>query len=493
MKSRTLFEWLAYLAGGAYVALFLFSAALRLLYPYEVEWNEGAVLDHAIRVLDGKPIYTAPSLDFAAFVYTPLYYYVTALALKIGGIGLWAGRFVSILSTLLTALFVGLIIHNETRCLNKRSMLLPISGAMLYLAMYHATGYFYDTVRMDALGLLLAIASIYAALYWRSGFLISAALVALAYFTKQQMLFVWPALAIFVFLRSKKEALWFAGISIALLLAGSLILNAETNGWYRFYTFTIPGAKAAAEFSWRDALEFVPHWMFGVAGFFSLVILFALVVENGWTRNRNFVFLLLCGFFAMISGAMALGNPGGYKNVLMPLAAMIAILFPICVLRVSENFREWPSVAPALLFLGFLALVYNPLGEKMLFASARQRSAGNEFIKTLRPIPGDVWIPFHGYIGTLAGKPTHVHFMAMNDALVPHDARSARFQREIDSSLAAHRFSAIILDEEHVFHWDSIPNYARAGVIFQTRNVFLSRLGDAATRPQFIYLPTHDR
>ncbi len=492
MKRRTVFEGLAYIAGGAYAALFFFAAILRLLYPYEVEWMEGSILDHAIRILQGKPIYAPPSLDFVAWMYTPFYYYVTALAMKIGGTGLWAGRAVSIAATLLTVLLVGLIIHRETSRSSNGAWFLPISGAMLYLAFYHITGFYYDTVRMDALALLLVVASVYAALYLQRGYLIAAVFAVLAYFTKQQMIFILPALGIYFLIRKRRQAMLFTLVVLALLFLGTYTLNAATDGWYRFYTYTVPSMKAAGDFSWRDALEFFPITMFGTLGLFMLVILAAILLRQGIWRDHNMIALLAGAVLAMASASLSLGNPGGYKNVLMPLAAMIAILFPLCVERISENVRVSPSFAPALMFLAFLALAYNPVGEKMLFASARQRNAGNEFIAVLRQIPGDVWIPFHGYLGTMAGKPTHPFFMAMNDALVPQDARSLRFRREIDSSLAAHRFSAIILDEEHAFHWDSIPHYTRARAIFQTPNVFLSRLGDAATRPQFIYLPAHD-
>lgn len=182
MKARNVLEWLLYAGGGAYVLLFLFAAMLRLMYPYEVEWNEGAVLDHAIRVLQGKPIYASPSLDFSAFVYTPIYYYLTALVMKIGGVGLWSGRLISILSTLGTAIIAGRIVHRETA-----SSVLTFTSFALYIAFYHVTGFFYDIVRMDALALLLVAVSIYAAMYSRRGYLVTASFAALAYFTKQQM------------------------------------------------------------------------------------------------------------------------------------------------------------------------------------------------------------------------------------------------------------------------------------------------------------------
>ena len=199
-----------YAMGGAYVLLFRFAAAPRLIYPYEVEWNEGAVVDQAIRVIAGKPIYAVPSLDFTAFVYTPFYYYVTALIMKIGGVGFWAGRSISILSTLLTAAIAGRIVQRETS-----SSILAFSSVALYLAFYHITGFFYDIVRMDALAVFLVAMSMYSSLYFRRGYLIAAFFVALAYFTKQQMLFILPAIAIGIAFRNKKEALWFSTYRLA--------------------------------------------------------------------------------------------------------------------------------------------------------------------------------------------------------------------------------------------------------------------------------------
>ena len=485
MKARRVLDGLVFAAGGAYILLFLFSATLRLMYPYEVEWNEGAVLDHAIRVLAGKPIYVAPSLDFAAFVYTPLYYFATALVMKIGGVGLWSGRLISIISTLMTAMLAGRIVQRETH-----SNFLAFSSIALYFAFYHITGFFYDIVRMDALAVFFVATSMYAALYSRRGYLIAALFAMLAYFTKQQMIFIVPAIAIGLVFRNRKHALWFSLLSIGIILFITVVFNWTTNGWYRFYTLTIPGIKAAQSFSWITAIEFFPKWIFGSLGLFMLVILIVMVMRGKKNTQNNLPILLGALLMAMISSAISIGNSGGYQNVFMPLALMMAILFPISIDVISKALPEWPVLARLIILLGLLSLTYNPLGEKMLFASARQRQAGDEFIAKLKEIPGDVWIPFHGYIGSLAGKSTHVHFMAMNDALVPHDSTGARFQREIDSSLAAHLFSAVILDEENVFHWDSIQHYARASEVFSAPNIFLSRIGEAGTRPDHIYLPS---
>ena len=490
MKRSSYLELAAFGVGGLYILAFVLAAITRLVYPYELEWNEGAVLDHAIRLLEGKPLYTAPSLDFAPFVYTPLYYCAVALVMKIGGIGLWAGRLVSILATLGTALVIGAITRKETQ-----SMFLALSSAMLYLAFYHATGFFFDIVRMDALAVLLGVAGIYSALYLKRGFLISAVLITLAYFTKQQMIVFWPAIAGWLLLHNRKEGLWFIFVSLILIVGTSIALNVGTHGWYSFYTMTIPSVKAHLLFSSSDAFNFLPFGMFGVFALTTVVIAIgtAINMKAAWMKKDNALLLYFCYLCAIVGGCMSLGNSGGYKNVLMPLAAIIATLFPICAYQLSSRLRQHIAqidFVPWLILFAYASLAYNPFGQLALFGSAKQRAGGDAFIAKLRDMPGDVWIPFHGYINRMAGTPTHIHFMAMNDVLLVGDSTSKRLQREIDSAYVSHRFARIILDENRVYPFNSIAHYTCATTILGTPNVFLSRIGDAPTRPQFVYLPT---
>ena len=45
--------------------------AFRLPHLFEIEWMEGSMVDHVRRVIDGQPLYVAPSLDFVPFIYPP--------------------------------------------------------------------------------------------------------------------------------------------------------------------------------------------------------------------------------------------------------------------------------------------------------------------------------------------------------------------------------------------------------------------------------------
>ena len=71
---------------------------LRLSYPLDLEWMEGGVLTHALRLGRGQPLYAEPSVDFVNFLYTPLYPAVLCVLSKVFGLSYILGRAVSILA-----------------------------------------------------------------------------------------------------------------------------------------------------------------------------------------------------------------------------------------------------------------------------------------------------------------------------------------------------------------------------------------------------------
>src|SRR5712692_2235180 len=89
---------LAVASAALATAVLLYVFARRLTYPYDLEWMEGGMLCHALRLMEGKPIYAAPSVDFIPYLYTPLYPYVLFLLSKVVGLGYTVARLVSVLS-----------------------------------------------------------------------------------------------------------------------------------------------------------------------------------------------------------------------------------------------------------------------------------------------------------------------------------------------------------------------------------------------------------
>src|SRR5215831_5931129 len=77
------------------VALLVYAVARRVAYPYDLEWMEGGMLNHALRLADGRGIYVPPSVHFVPYLYTPLYPAVLAALGHIAGLSYALGRAVS--------------------------------------------------------------------------------------------------------------------------------------------------------------------------------------------------------------------------------------------------------------------------------------------------------------------------------------------------------------------------------------------------------------
>jgi len=491
-------RWLAIALGAAFIALVLVLSILRLAYPYEIEWMEGAMVDHVVRILTGKPIYTAPSIDFVAWLYPPLYYYAVAAVMKLTGIGFFAGRMVSFVSTLLSALALGWMVHRI--CANRLFAFLTIA---LYFATYHATGFYFDIVRNDSFFTFLIIASAVPAFFKSRGApYLSGILLALAFLTKQQAVFFLPPLAIFFWLRNRNEGMAFVASAIIPSLLFVLLLNMVTQGWSSYYIFKIPSAKRA-DFSVIRMFNVFPDYALGpfAISFLALIILLLLKGNSAqsprtnrggrwlgfWASTTGLLTLMALG--ALVAGAFSLGNEGGYRNVMMPFAALVLPLLPIALDEVKIARPEFARYVYLAFLFQFVALYFNPLSEKMLIASARQRRGAEEFIRTLRAMPGDVFIPYHGFISSQAGKATHAQILAALDVLHMHDTTAARIEGEFDSSYVQHRFSAIVMEESPAFRVDSIAHYTLAGRMLSEPNINLSRVADGATRPEFVFVP----
>src|SRR4051812_14274895 len=81
-----------------FVALLLWAFAHRFAFPYDLEWMEGGMLAHSLRLAHGEPIYSPPSVDFIPYLYTPGYPWLVFVLGKIFGIGYKLARGVSLVS-----------------------------------------------------------------------------------------------------------------------------------------------------------------------------------------------------------------------------------------------------------------------------------------------------------------------------------------------------------------------------------------------------------
>src|SRR5262249_13265813 len=145
---------------------------------------EGATLDHVRRVLTDAPLYARPSLDFVAFAYPPLYYYLAALGLRIGGSGFAAMRAISIAASGGSLVLIYVLVRAES------GHRIAFVSAGLFVATYASSGAWLDLGRVDSLYLCLALATGVVLVRATSPLHFAAAglLAALALLTKQTIL-----------------------------------------------------------------------------------------------------------------------------------------------------------------------------------------------------------------------------------------------------------------------------------------------------------------
>jgi hypothetical protein len=475
-------KWLLAGASVWYIGSYLVVALLRIRYPFELEWMEGAIADHVLRILNGRPLYVQPSLEFVPFVYAPLYFYVSAGLAKVVGFSLFPLRIVSFVSSLACFAVIGAFVRRETG-----SRFYGLVAAGLFAAAYRATGAWLDIARPDSLFLALLLAGLYLARFGKSVPALAAAgaLLALSFHTKQTALFiVLPVMAGLAAMRGLRSLALI--VAFGLLGLGAVpVLNAIHHGWYNYYVFFLPAhgtllKSVLWEFWVKDLLRSMP-----VAGVLAVLWLFrhrSAFERGAWA----FYALGLAGIIAAaLSGRM---HHGGYANALLPAYAGLAIMSILG----AWTFVRRAATAGAVAAVYFACVVqfgllwYNPAA---LIPTPADRRAGREMVSSLARVPGDVFLPQHGYLAELAGKRPFAHQMAIYDVLSAGPSETgSRLMQEAAQSIEQHRFGAILLDGPFILHDMVLAFYKPESSVFAATDVFWTRTG-MRTRPEVILVP----
>src|SRR5262249_15590952 len=136
--------------------VYLVTAAWRARFPFELEAVEGHCLQQVRRVLDGQPLYVAPSLGFVPLIYTPLYFYAAAAAAWLLRACLFALRIVSILASVGCLALIFRIVQKQTA--DSYAALLATG---VYAGSYNVAASWFDLARVDSLFLFLLLLAVY--------------------------------------------------------------------------------------------------------------------------------------------------------------------------------------------------------------------------------------------------------------------------------------------------------------------------------------------
>ena len=483
--ARTLCVGLALVHFGALLWVF----AHRIAYPYDLEWMEGGMLCHSLRLLEGKPIYDQPSVEFIPYLYTPLYPALVALAAKLFGLRYSVARAISILS------FAGATALGYRFAADKgHSRAAALVAMAIPWAAWPLTGTFYDLARADSLWLLLTTAGLLA-LYWgardevgaprrfrelRGHALVSlsAGLLVAAFFTKQIAAPMMVAGGLALVVLNYKLVPTFGGVLALVGLPSLYLENRATGGWFWRYIFEL---HQGHDFLARRAFVETPLALALIVGPAILLVPWALVRR----RSPSLLYAAWLALAGVGTAALASGTQWAVTNAYIPgvffpslaiaLAAARLLPTPRWVAR-AEGRKQAPRIRAVFIY-GAIALslalklpsldghrddAFNFLGQARLvhrfdlrrFLPTRtDRQAGDALVDRLRAAPGEVMIPFHPFYGHLAGKRTWVHQIGVMDVV----RAGLGMPLGLGDAIRGRHFALIVLDDKIEGKWTYWP------------------------------------
>jgi hypothetical protein len=484
--------WLAAAGPGLYqLALLLYAVSQRYLYPYDLEWMEGGLLHHALRLGDGDGIYVAPSVDFIPYLYTPLYPSLLAALGKVLGLSYQLGRAVSLLALVgLTVVAVRSLSGKQLQPARPTLGWVSATLAMgLFAAAYPFVEGWYDLVRADTLFLLMVTAGIWRCSQvsfdedgWRGDApaALTGLLLGLSFFCKQTgvLYAIWGgmilgALAVGYWIRGRswerarrggRRFAVYTAVVATLGLGGTALLQRATGGWFWTYIYEI---HQAHDFNmprfWRSFGNIL--WHFPAATVLTVGALVVVAITAALTRRLppSARPLLLWSFtygLSTLVGAVGWGTEFAHFNAYMPALLHGALAAGASILAVAgcaaALTARWPRVSPAIsagagllaaVILG-AALIKAPWKPRRFVPTAADQRAGDALIKRIAAVDGEVWVPSHPWYGHLAGKSMFVHRMGVKDVT----SRRPRPVRGLDEAVSTHRFAAIFLDGRDLHH-----------------------------------------
>jgi len=440
---RILPSALALFAILAYVIL----ACLRLGYPYELEWQEGGMLQMVQRVTSGAGMYTEPDLTYSAFPYPPLFFWLAAAATKVFGEGFLALRLVSFVSSLAC---LGLLFQLGRERAGTRAGLLC---AGLFAATWRFAGAWLDVGRVDSLFLALTLLA-FLVLLRSTGAratALAAVLFFLAFLAKQSALGIAAPLVVPLYAkRGPRAALLFTVVLAALVAGSTWIGDAQSDGWYSWYVFELLSGHAFEEAAiggyWVDLVRNL-----------GIALVVGVLGTIAAPKDERAPFDLAFAIGLILIAWLSRAHVGGYDNTFLPACVAISLYAGVALSHAFHGGGRWVPVAAAALVAQFVLLGYDPRAQ---VPSAAAEAAGDEIVERLRAIDGPVFIPYHGYLGERAGKGGSIHAMAVIDLLQGEDAETARtFMRSLRAALGNRDFACLVLDDRS---WsDDMPEIMR--------------------------------
>lgn len=451
-----LYRFVLWTASICFFLLFLYVSLSRISHPFELEWMEGGSVEQMDRLIKGQEIYTPPSIEYIPYIYTPMYYYVSAVVAKFTGVSLLPMRIVSFVSTLIIGLILFFFARKETG-----DKLSGIMASGLFFAAFGIGGAWYDLARVDMLWLMFYIAGIYFLYFHKNSisYIVAALLMGLAFLTKQTTLMLIAPICLYLLFRERKLSWWFNILLALIVILSTAFYIYSSNGWYYFWNFTLPAdhrwtKKVLLLFWTLDLIKPLP-----IALLLSVTLLL-IFYKNKFIDKFYFYLSLLSG--AAIASWLSRLHYGGWLNVLIPIYLILCLMAPIGMFKLLEYLKSVDSsiflkrIFLIALIFQFVILIYSPFN---MIPSKDEVKAGWELVGKLKNCKGDVYTGGNIYYARLAGKKVFTHFMLIMDLMQSSTMYNKSIEKDLLSKLQNHKFDMIVTYSDMLNAYPNFKDY----------------------------------
>jgi len=509
------------------------SFGVRAAYGFDLEWMEGGMLVHALRLREGEPIYVAPTAEWVPYIYPPFYAWLLSLVEP----SYQAGRTLSAVGSGAAAAALVAAVRQEH---------LPwgfgAGAAALFLSCYENSGTFYDLVRIDGLAIGLASWSlVLVRRATRPAIVVGGLLLAAAFATKHS--YAACGLPMIWWLwryRGGRPALTFFAASAVPALIFTGAVQIATDGYFLTYLLEVPGAHPlVGQRAWPNfGLEtFKALKWAAIGGSVAAVVLLRAPLALGVPFLGLAAVLkqppIVADLAYDVSKALDIEKLEALGVVSAPLLAWVAIALLVRFARrpsprVGDGATYWMALAVLLLpltaimrahhggFVNVLMPAHWMVALGVVFAMGRVRgaalvasaviafqvyegrwevdrylpteadsAAGALLIEKIASYDGEVLMPHAPWYPYLAGKQPSFPLIALWDL---EHKRGPLFKerKALDRAMKAKRWDAVIVsgDIKHGLN----RYYERAGAVKMPSTAFRTRTG-WRVRPNQVWEP----
>jgi len=486
-------------AGLYHLGLLYYVFFGRVGYPLDVEWMEGGMLCHALRLMEGKPLYAPPSADFISYLYTPFYPALLAGLGKVFGLSYTLGRAVSVLAFTGCLALLFRAVQRQTGG-GWPGALWGLCGAGIAASSFNHTYGWFDLVRSDSLYLLLVTAFLYLLIFHaRRSYkaLIAAGVMAgVAFLTKQTAsMFIIFSGAAFLIICWRRLPLYVAIVGI---VAGGTVLawNHASDGWFWKYIYEM---HQGHDFYWDRIWPVSEKKLYEFFPFVAYVLgVWVVAAPVAWILRRRFDGFTFYWFLVALCGVAI--SAVGYATQWASMNAFIpGLIYPgaFAALAAGDLTRKvaggegktWRSVAACLTGLVLAgALSYQLYTQRYDTAAhlpdERDRKTGSELMRRIAAIPGQVLMPYHPFYPYMAGKQPSYPQMGINDVT----RAGYNFPDDIIQRAEDRYYAAIILDNPPQGRYDFIFSQYKLGHYFPWKSV-PRPISGYKVKPTYLFVP----